>query len=590
MIAAAGVLLLTKENRVLFLKRGAGGDFAESWCFPGGKIEDGETAEIAAARETVEETGSLPKGARALLTRQVRAATIAEVPSSIPPDSVDYSTFLQRVDEEYTPTLGDGEHTGWCWAPADSPPEPLHPGCRTALARLTMDELGVARAMSAGELTSPQRYENVWLFDMRITGTGVAYRSRGSEYVFRRPEDYLNDEFLARCNGLSVILEHPEKSLLNHKEYDKRAVGAIFLPYIKGDEVWGVAKIYDDTVAEMMMTDQLSTSPAVHFRDLSVNTSMTTEAGDKLLIEGKPSLLDHLAICVRGVWDKGGSPAGVNSIAIGDSDMTDEEKARKDAEDKAKMDAAKADGEKLDKVLSCIADAVEGISGLKSRMDAMEDKFGKADKKDSEEDRKSDDDDMAKQVAADKKDSDDKAAAEKAKSDSEEEVKKIKADSAAALEAFKADTAKQIADLVARMPKQMTDAERGEMANAQAKADSVMNSLGSRAPRPLDGEDTLGYRRRLANDLKAHSKTWKEIDLGMLSADAFAVAEGQVYADALVSANSPADLPDDQLREVRKTDPQTGRVTIEFLGSPRAWLNPHSAPRQFFKGMSPRSA
>lgn len=54
---AAGILFANDAGRTLWLKRGAGGDAAGTWAFPGGKIEAGETPEQAARRETLEETG-----------------------------------------------------------------------------------------------------------------------------------------------------------------------------------------------------------------------------------------------------------------------------------------------------------------------------------------------------------------------------------------------------------------------------------------------------------------------------------------------------------------------------------------------------
>ena len=307
MLYAAGILFLTPENKALFLKRGPGGDHPNEWCFPGGTTEGDETAEDTAKRETIEEVGSLPDGKRDLHARQRD-------------DLVDYTTFLQRVPAEFVPTV-NGEHTGYAWAPADQPPEPLHPGCRIALVRLTMDELGIARAIAAGELTSPQRYRNVMLQAIRITGTGVAYRPKSKEYVYRRPEDYLTDEFLARCNGLTVVMMHPPKDVLDSKEYGKRNVGAIMLPYVKGDEVWGIAKIYDDDANKLLETYQLSTSPGVI---IGKNSRMAVIDGDKILIESKPDLMDHIAILppgLNGVWDKGGGPTGV---AVAMNDDTDE--------------------------------------------------------------------------------------------------------------------------------------------------------------------------------------------------------------------------------------------------------------------------
>src|SRR5487761_1073104 len=110
-----------------------------------------------------------------------------------------------------------------------------------------MDELGVARAIIAGELASPQKYGNFWLFAVRVTGTGAAYRSGLDEYVWRSPEDYLNEDFIARCGGLPVIFEHPEKRrALDSREFADRIVGSIMLAYIRDDEVWGIARIYDE--------------------------------------------------------------------------------------------------------------------------------------------------------------------------------------------------------------------------------------------------------------------------------------------------------------------------------------------------------
>ena len=336
MILAAGLLLLTPEKTALFLQRGPASDYPGAWCLPGGVIEPGETALQAAERECAEEIGKLPDGERVLLTRQVSPSTSslvegngqrvsegivppppgvvgADVPPPVASAPVDFSTFLQRVPAEFEPDVEavKREHVGYAWAPVEQPPEPLHPGVRIAIARLSMDELSVARAMAAGDLTSPQRYENVTLFDIRITGTRTAYRKALDEFAHRPPEVYLNEDFLARCNGLPVIWEHPKRGTLDSKEYADRNIGSVFLPYIKGDEVWAIAKIYDDAALQVMLTEDLSTSPSVVFRDLDTNTKLTLDNGSTLLIEGKPSLLDHLAICERGVWDKAGPPIGV---------------------------------------------------------------------------------------------------------------------------------------------------------------------------------------------------------------------------------------------------------------------------------------
>jgi 8-oxo-dGTP pyrophosphatase MutT (NUDIX family) len=337
-------MFVARDGSALFLKRSANSDsHPNEWAFAGGHIEDGETAEEAAIRECEEETGYTVAAADIRLhTRSLNNAEvgsgpvpaapldqeIAELAPDTPPgeavvvpgEVVDFTTFICRVKETFAPKLNE-ESAGYAWAPVDMPPEPLHPGCRIALDRLSMNELDVARAMRDGRLTSPQRYMNVTLWAMRITGTGRAYRSELKEHVWRDPSIYMNDEFLARCNGLPVIMEHPEKrAILNSKEFNDRIIGTVFLPYLRPDieEVWGIVKIWDDASNEMFASRQLSTSPSVILGTAENNLKLKKEDGSTLLIEGDPTLADHLAACALGTWDKDGPPVGIDTPAEND--------------------------------------------------------------------------------------------------------------------------------------------------------------------------------------------------------------------------------------------------------------------------------
>jgi 8-oxo-dGTP pyrophosphatase MutT (NUDIX family) len=326
MIRAAGILYLSAAGHVLLAHRTDG----QGWAFPGGGIEDGESAEDAARREFFEETGEKFEGSLVLWTRRVSPVagaipnTAEGVPSAVG-EEVDFTTFLAK-GEEFAPKLND-EHDRWMWCDRDfalaSPG--LHPGCYVALRRFGMHELDLAKAIVSGELTSPQRYENLLLVAIRITGTGVAYRGSHDEFPWRDSALYLTDEFLARCNGLPVILEHPKKNVLNTKEFKDRIVGTVFLPYIQGDEVWSVAKIWDEEVSNMLETQQMSTSPGI----VCGGTKFKMRDGTKLLIEDMPSLVDHIALLYaesdpdgngdsgksgEGVWDKGAGMSGVESI------------------------------------------------------------------------------------------------------------------------------------------------------------------------------------------------------------------------------------------------------------------------------------
>jgi 8-oxo-dGTP pyrophosphatase MutT (NUDIX family) len=529
---AAGIMFRTPEGAVLLMKRAAtAGDYPGHWALPAGHIEAvDDSSEATARREAQEETGYTHDGELSLLHK-----------------TDDFHTFLADDVAPFPVTMND-EHDGYVWALPSDLPQPLHPGVADPLAVAGIEnELHVAELIMQGVLPSPQRFANVWLWDIRITGTGTSYRTKGNEYVFRPPENYLTAMFLQRCNGLSVIIEHPKDATLDSQEFKDRAVGSVFLPYV-GDgirhdasEVWAIAKIYDDAAAAIMSDpdNPVSTSPSVVFEEITDNTKITLDSGEALLIEGIPALLDHIAICEHGVWDKGGAPSGVNSTNK-EFVMTDAElKAKADAEAAAKK-RADEEGGKLDMLLDGIKVLNDGMGSLTKRMDAFEAK--NADSESEEEKEK------------------------KAKADAEIEAK-AKADAEEAEAKKKAD-----AEEVEAKKKADEDAERPAMADAQAKCDSVMANFGEQAPRAMQGENLLSYRRRLVTKLQKHSTAWSKVDLSRADAATLDVAESQIYADAVQSARRGGDVAEGVLLEIKQAD-SAGRMVSTFRGHPRVWLN-----------------
>ena len=466
-----------------------------------------------------------------------------------------------------------------------------------------MDELEIAHAIADGRLTSPQTVGGFALYAMRMSGTGVSYRRGLDEFVWRDPAIYLSQDMIDRCAGLPVIMEHPEASTLNSDEFADRVVGAAMFGYVVDDELWCIARIYDADAIELMDKQQLSTSPAVVFGDPSVN-SKTEFKGKTVLIEGNPTILDHLAICRRGVWDKGGPAAGIDVVRKDSVTMTEEEKkadaARKDAEEKEKMEKEKADSAKADAAAKADADAgkkldtiLSHLDSLGKRMDAYDAKCDAEDKakKEAEEKEKEEKEskDDPKELAADKAKKD--AAAKDAemmmdkKKDAEEKEKEEEEEKKAdAARADADDMRKQIADLQSalssvrsKMPKPTADADYADMAQIQADADRIYSAHSMNAPRPMDGETQLAYRRRLATGMKHYSDDWKDVELGVVAVDAkaFSNAERQIYADAMNAAMHPA-VPGDGLLEIRRKDPDTGHLIKEFHGQPRAWMSAFS--------------
>jgi len=502
-----------------------------TWCQPGGTVEPGELPIDAARREVLEEVGYQYDG-------------------PLTPHSVygDYLTFRAEVPERFEAKLND-ESLAAGWFHIDDLPKPLHQPFAEMLAQQALNETEVAALIADGTLSSPQFFINMWMFAIRVTGTGVTWRSADQQMAFRNPDDYLTPEFLQRVAGVPLIWLHPEKNkLLDSDEFAKRVIGTLTNSWVADNgEVWAIARVYDAEAAEIMATQQLSTSPTVTYSE--AQDSIIKIDGQPLLVEGSPVLLDHVAICEQGVWDKLLAPTGVKSDSIPN-------------------EAEKMDKEELKALMrECLAD----MQKEKADSDAKE----KADAEEREAKEKADAEEKEKADAAE---AEEKAAKEKADADAKE---KADAEEAERMQKEKADSQlrQEIADLRSRIPTELSDEERNEVADAQVKADSVFSCFGKRAPVPLSGEKPLAYRRRLMIQLQEHSPDFKSVDLSSIADSALlSVAEKTIYADAQKSAS--LSVGPGMLREIKRAD-ATGRQISTFEGDPAAtWAPFQSGKRQ----------
>lgn len=531
-MAIFGSGIMFRQGKFVFLiQRSDDG----TWCQPGGAVEPGELAIDAARREVLEEVGYQYDG-------------------PLTPHSVygDYLTFRAEVPEKFEAKLND-ESLDAGWFHVDDLPKPLHQPFAEMLAQQALNETDVATLIADGTLSSPQYFINMWMFAIRVTGTGVTWRSADQQMAFRNPDDYLTPEFLQRVAGLPLIWLHPEKNTLDSDEFAKRVIGTLTNSWVADNgEVWAIARVYDAEAAEIMATRQLSTSPTVKF--VEVPDSIIEIDGQPLLVEPSPELLDHVAICEQGVWDKLLNPTGVKSDSIPkEAEKMDEEKIVVLINKAIDARMAKADSEAAD---------------LKAKADA--DEAAKKDKADAEE--------KEAEEAKAKADAEDKAAKEKADSEAKE---KADAEEAERMAKEKADSQlrQEIAELRSRIPTELSDEERNEVADAQVKADSVFSCFGKRAPVPLSGEKPLAYRRRLMIQLQEHSPDFKSVDLSSIADSALLnVAEKQIYADAQKSASLT--VGPGMLREIKRAD-ATGRQISTFEGDPAAtWAPFQSGKRQ----------
>ncbi|ENI4427129.1 NUDIX hydrolase [Klebsiella variicola] len=530
-MAIFGSGIMFRQGKFVFLiQRSDDG----TWCQPGGTIEPGELAIDAARREVLEETGYQYDG-------------------PLTPHSVhgDYLTYRADVPEQFEAKIND-ESLAAGWFHIEDLPKPLHQPFAEMLAQQALNETDVAALIADGTLSSPQYFYNMWMFAIRVTGTGVTWRSADQEMTFRNPDDYLTPEFLQRVAGVPLIWLHPEKRTLDSDEFSKRVIGTLTNAWVadKG-EVWAVARVYDAEAAEIMATRQLSTSPTVKFSEVAQSIIVD---GQPLLVEPSPELLDHVAICEQGVWDKLLNPTGVKSDSIPkEAEKMDEEKIVALINKAIDARLAKADSEAAD--LKAKADAEEAAKKEKADAEAKEAEEAKA-KADAEE-----------KAAKEKADAE---AKEKADAEAAEKMAKEKADS---------QILQEIAELRSRIPTELSDEERNEVAEAQVKADSVFSSFGKRAPIPLSGEKPMAYRRRLMIQLQEHSPDYKAVDLSAIAdSQLLSTAEKHIYADAQKAAS--LSVGPGMLREIKRKD-ATGREISTFEGDPAVtWAPFQSGKRQ----------
>ncbi|EIE2769884.1 NUDIX domain-containing protein [Salmonella enterica subsp. enterica serovar Rubislaw] len=530
-MAIFGSGIMFRQGKFVFLiQRSDDG----TWCQPGGKVEPGELAIDTARREVLEEVGYQYDG-------------------PLTPHSVygDYLTFRAEVPERFEAKLNDESLTAG-WFHIDDLPKPLHQPFAEMLAQQALNETEVAALIADGTLSSPQFFINMWMFAIRVTGTGVTWRSADQQMAFRNPGDYLTPEFLQRVAGLPLIWLHPEKNTLDSNEFAKRVIGTLTNSWVADNgEVWAIARVYDAEAAEIMATRQLSTSPTVKF--VEVPDSIIEIDGQPLLVEPSPELLDHVAICEQGVWDKLLAPTGVKSDSIPN-------------------EAEKMDEEKIVALIN------KAIDARMAKADEETDAKAKADAEEEARKEKAGAEEKEAEEAKAKADAEEKAAKEKADAEAKE---KADAEEAERMAKEKADSQlrQEIAELRSRIPTELSDEERNEIADAQVKADSVFSCFGKRAPVPLSGEKPLAYRRRLMIQLQEHSPDFKTVDLSTIADSALlSVAEKTIYADAQKSAS--LSVGPGMLREIKRAD-ATGRLISTFEGDPAAtWAPFQSGKRQ----------
>lgn len=364
-----------------------------------------------------------------------------------------------------------------------------------------MKEIDIAKQIAAGELPPLVMYENHLLAAIRITGTKIAIE--GEKPIYRKPEHYLNDDFLQSINGVAVIFEHPDNGeYLNHAEYQNRNVGSVFYPYLKDSEVWAVARIYDNDAIEAFKHGIFKdTSPAVA---IVKSKELPLQDGSILHVEGEPIYTDHIALLVTaGVWSK----SLTNLTGIPKMDKPLEETQEQIApSDKIPIQETTQAAEPANDIMSMLKTIAEGVARTEAtqatqaeQITALQAQIGKVEQLEAAE------------------------AETKPKLDGVEE---------------------KIQSIEKNLPAEMTDNEAVELADTVAETERTAHMVGKRI-KHIPSDTLTTYVKRALNELKEFSPAFKDTPVEVMVADAgmMRTCHKQVLADAMAYANTDMALP-----------------------------------------------
>ena len=201
LVRVAAAVLLRPDGRVLLAQRPPGKPYEGYWEFPGGKLEPGETAAHALARELHEELGL-----------EVRRSSPWIVQEFIYPHAHVQLHFFRVFEWEGEPHGHDGQAFSW-QMPGAFDVAPLLPANTRVLAALKLPLIyGISCASDLGEDTFLARAESAF--------------ARGLRLVQVREKDWPAPRLAAFALRVKAIAhEHGAKVLLNGETDTARELG-----------------------------------------------------------------------------------------------------------------------------------------------------------------------------------------------------------------------------------------------------------------------------------------------------------------------------------------------------------------------------
>lgn len=139
---------------------------------------------------------------------------------------------------------------------------------------------------------------------MRLTGLGLTERIINDKAMIfnRTKENFASDEFMKTYANILICMQHPlnekgEFEPLNFK-HAKDIIGNAIHSFLRENEIWIIARIYNPQAVELILNNNYSTSP--YF----ISKEVQHEIENDVIYNEIPLICNHLAIVEKGFWDK----------------------------------------------------------------------------------------------------------------------------------------------------------------------------------------------------------------------------------------------------------------------------------------------
>jgi hypothetical protein len=134
------------------------------------------------------------------------------------------------------------------------------------------------------------------------------------------------------------------------------------------------------------------------------------------------------------------------------------------------------------------------------------------------------------------------------------------------------------------MPNPAYVSKESQIQETRANYHEHLRPFNRSAPQPFPEETHDEYRRRALPILQNYAPGMQEVKVHDMRGSAFDMIEKQTFEAARREARSPTNIPEGELREVKRYD-QAGRVFSEFFGKPSVWMDTFSATKKRLVGI-----